>query len=245
MSASSEEQLSALLDNGLTEAEAGLVVRRLCRNPDLRELALRYCLVGDVLRDLEGEVVLLVRDRRVRDLERVQDPRELSVGELDVEGVLQGQHHVDAGVGGHPGLVEAVGVRQGGGVDRQPAVLGDDLALNAQQVSGVHADRELPVVWAVAKGSFINKTILVPAALAISAFAPWAVTPLLMVGGLFLCYEGVEKLAHKFGRHGPEEVAHRAELTHALIDPEVDIRPVRGQVDDLLAEIRERVPGCL
>jgi hypothetical protein len=102
-------------------------------------------------------------------------------------------------------------------------VLGDDLALNAQQVSGVHADRELPVVWAVAKGSFVNKGILVPAALAISAFAPWAVTPLLMVGGLFLCYEGVEKLAHKFGRHGPEEAAHRAELTHALIDPEVDL----------------------
>jgi predicted DNA repair protein MutK len=76
-------------------------------------------------------------------------------------------------------------------------VLGDDLALNAQQVSGVNADRELPVVWAVAKGSALNKLILVPAALAISAFAPWAVTPLLMAGGLFLCYEGVEKLYHK------------------------------------------------
>ncbi|PPC94334.1 MAG: hypothetical protein CTY33_04740 [Methylotenera sp.] len=76
-------------------------------------------------------------------------------------------------------------------------VLGDDLALNAQQVSGVNADRELPVVWAVAKGSAINKLILVPAALAISALAPWAVTPLLMLGGLFLCFEGVEKLYHK------------------------------------------------
>lgn len=76
-------------------------------------------------------------------------------------------------------------------------VLGDDLALNAQQVSGVNADRELPVVWAVAKGSALNKLILVPAALAISAFAPWAITPLLMAGGLFLCYEGVEKLYHK------------------------------------------------
>ena len=64
-------------------------------------------------------------------------------------------------------------------------VLGDDLALNAQQVSGVNADRELPVVWAVAKGSFVNKAILVPAALVISAFAPWAVTPLLMLGGAF------------------------------------------------------------
>ena len=80
-------------------------------------------------------------------------------------------------------------------------VLGDDLALNAQQVAGVRADRELPVVWAVAKGSLVNKAILVPAALAISAFAPWAVTPLLMVGGLFLCFEGFEKVAHKLRCH--------------------------------------------
>ena len=77
-------------------------------------------------------------------------------------------------------------------------VLGDDLALNAQQVTGVNADRELPVVWAVAKGSFRNKAILVPAALLISAFLPWAITPLLMLGGAFLCYEGFEKLAHRF-----------------------------------------------
>jgi predicted DNA repair protein MutK len=80
-------------------------------------------------------------------------------------------------------------------------VLGDDLALNAQQVSGVNAERELPVVWAVAKGSFKNKAILVPAALIISALAPWAVTPLLMLGGAFLCFEGFEKLAHKFLPH--------------------------------------------
>lgn len=85
-------------------------------------------------------------------------------------------------------------------------VLGDDLALNAQQVSGVNADRELPVVWAVAKGSIVNKLILVPAALLISAFAPWAITPLLMLGGLFLCFEGVEKLFHKFLHH--EETDH-------------------------------------
>ncbi|MBB1267798.1 DUF808 domain-containing protein [Shewanella sp. SR44-3] len=77
-------------------------------------------------------------------------------------------------------------------------VLGDDLALNAQQVSGVASERELPVVWAVAKGSLVNKLILVPAALLISAFIPWAVTPLLMFGGLFLCYEGVEKLHHSY-----------------------------------------------
>jgi predicted DNA repair protein MutK len=87
-------------------------------------------------------------------------------------------------------------------------VLGDDLALNAQQVSGVNAERELPVVWAVAVGSLKNKAILVPAALAISAFLPWLVTPLLMLGGLYLCFEGVEKLAHKF-LHGDE--AGRAE----------------------------------
>jgi len=102
-------------------------------------------------------------------------------------------------------------------------VLGDDLALNAQQVTGVRADRELPVVWAVAKGSLKNKAILVPAALAISAFAPWAVTPLLMVGGLYLCYEGVEKLAHKILVSKAEEEARRAELIQALADPSVDM----------------------
>ncbi len=102
-------------------------------------------------------------------------------------------------------------------------VLGDDLALNAQQVSGVSADRELPVVWAVAKGSALNKVILVPAALAISAFIPWAVTPLLMVGGLFLCFEGFEKLAHKFMHSKDEENAHHAELTAALTNPAVDL----------------------
>lgn len=83
-------------------------------------------------------------------------------------------------------------------------VLGDDLALNAEQVTGVSADRELPVVWAVAKGSLLNKVILVPLALLISAFAGWAITPLLMLGGAFLCYEGFEKLAHKV-LHGKEE----------------------------------------
>ena len=102
-------------------------------------------------------------------------------------------------------------------------VLGDDLALNAQQVSGVKADREIPVVWAVAKGSFINKAILVPAALAISAFIPWAVTPLLMVGGAFLCFEGFEKLAHKFMHSRDEDEAHREELAQALSNPAVDL----------------------
>lgn len=102
-------------------------------------------------------------------------------------------------------------------------VLGDDLALNAQQVSGVKVDRELPVVWAVAKGSFINKAILVPAALAIGAFAPWAVTPLLMVGGAFLCYEGFEKLAHRFLYSAAELQAQHQALVSALVDPSVDL----------------------
>src|ERR671910_3090109 len=92
-------------------------------------------------------------------------------------------------------------------------VLGDDLALNAQQVAGVAAERELPVVWAVAKGSLINKAILVPAALAISALAPWAVTPLLMIGGAFLCFEGFEKVAHKFLHSRAYEDAHHQELS--------------------------------
>ena len=102
-------------------------------------------------------------------------------------------------------------------------VLGDDLALNAQQVAGVTADRELPVVWAVAKGSALNKLILVPLALAISAFAPWAVTPLLMAGGLFLCFEGFEKLAHRFLHSRQEDAAHQAELVEALANPAVDL----------------------
>src|SRR5687768_3687290 len=102
-------------------------------------------------------------------------------------------------------------------------VLGDDLALNAQQVAGVAADRELPVVWAVAKGSLVNKAILVPAALAISAFAPWAVIPLLMVGGAYLCFEGFEKLAHRFLHSKAEDEAHHQELAHALANPQVDV----------------------
>ncbi len=101
-------------------------------------------------------------------------------------------------------------------------VLGDDLALNAQQVAGVRAERELPVVWAVAKGSLVNKAILVPAALSISALAPWAVTPLLMLGGAYLCYEGFEKIAHILF-HRAETAARRAELAGALADPAVDL----------------------
>jgi uncharacterized protein len=100
--------------------------------------------------------------------------------------------------------------------------LGDDLALNAQQVAGVQSNRELPVVWAVAKGSLINKAILVPSALAISAFAPWLITPLLMIGGAFLCFEGFEKISHRY-LHAAEHEAHHAELTQALVDENVDL----------------------
>jgi predicted DNA repair protein MutK len=117
-------------------------------------------------------------------------------------------------------------------------VLGDDLALNAQQVSGIRPERELPVVWAVAKGSLVNKAILVPAALLISAIAPWAITPLLMAGGLFLCYEGAEKIAHRwFHTPGEDEKddAHREELAAALIDPAAD----------LVALEKDRIKGAI
>jgi hypothetical protein len=103
-------------------------------------------------------------------------------------------------------------------------VLGDDLALNAQQVTGVNPDRELPVVWAVAKGSLVNKAILVPAALIISAVAPWAVTPLLMLGGAFLCFEGAEKLAHRWLHSRHEDAVHHKELVEAVANPQVDMK---------------------
>lgn len=114
-------------------------------------------------------------------------------------------------------------------------VLGDDLALNAQQVAGVKAERELPVVWAVAKGSLVNKAILVPLALAISAFAPWAVVPMLMVGGAFLCFEGFEKLAHRFLHSKHEDEVHHEQLSEALSDPQVDV----------LAMEREKIKGAI
>ena len=101
-------------------------------------------------------------------------------------------------------------------------VLGDDLALNAQQVSGVDASRELPVVWAVAKGSFINKLILVPSALAISYFIPWLITPLLMLGGAYLCFEGFEKIAHKF-LHKEDNESHTKAISAAMADPKIDM----------------------
>jgi predicted DNA repair protein MutK len=108
-------------------------------------------------------------------------------------------------------------------------VLGDDLALNAQQVAGVKADRELPVVLAVAKGSLLNKAILVPAALAISALTAWAVLPLLMMGGAFLCYEGFEKLTYKFLRNRDEDTARHAKLVEALSDHAMDLVAVEKE----------------
>lgn len=108
-------------------------------------------------------------------------------------------------------------------------VLADDLALNAQQVAGVNADRELPVVWAVGMGSLRNKAILVPSALAISAFAPWAVTPLLMIGGAFLCFEGFEKLAHRYLHSAEEDAAHETELINALADPAIDMAVIEKE----------------
>jgi predicted DNA repair protein MutK len=102
-------------------------------------------------------------------------------------------------------------------------VLGDDLALNAQQVSGVAADRELPVVWAVAKGSFVNKAILVPLAMVLSVTLPWLITPLLMLGGAYLCFEGFEKLAHSFVHRKSDPDDLTDELLQALADPSVDL----------------------
>ncbi len=102
-------------------------------------------------------------------------------------------------------------------------VIGDDLALNAEQVTGLRAERELPVVWAVAKGSFLNKLILVPAALMISAFYPPAILPLLMIGGVFLVYEGFEKVAHKFAERTDDETELRQRRVEALADPKVDL----------------------
>jgi predicted DNA repair protein MutK len=122
-------------------------------------------------------------------------------------------------------ILDDVSVLTKAATKKTAGVLGDDLALNAQQVSGVQSNRELPVVWAVAKGSLVNKAILVPAALAISAIAPWAIVPLLMAGGLFLCFEGFEKIWHAIS-HRAEDIEHRQELREALVDPTVDLRTV-------------------
>ncbi len=115
-------------------------------------------------------------------------------------------------------------------------VLGDDLALNAEQVNGVRAERELPVVWAVAKGSLRNKLILVPLALFFSAVAPWAIMPLLMAGGVYLCFEGVEKLAHHFLHSAAEDAAHEEEILHYLEDESLDL--VEFEKEKIVGAIR-------
>ncbi|MDC0601724.1 DUF808 domain-containing protein [Aliiglaciecola sp.] len=115
-------------------------------------------------------------------------------------------------------------------------VLGDDLALNAEQVSGVRAERELPVVWAVAKGSFLNKLILVPAALAISAFAPVLITILMVIGGLFLSYEGFEKIVHKFLHSKQSLDDEHTQKLKALADPSIDL--VKMEKDKIKGAIR-------
>jgi predicted DNA repair protein MutK len=131
-------------------------------------------------------------------------------------------------------LLDDVAVLSKVAAKKAAGVLGDDLALNAEQVTGVKADRELPVVWAVFKGSLRNKAILVPAALAISALAPWVILPLLMLGGAFLCFEGFEKLLHVL-LHRKEDAPHHAELVRAVADPAVDLvafeqRKIRGAI---------------
>ena len=132
-------------------------------------------------------------------------------------------------------LLDDVSVMTKVAAKKTAGVLGDDLALNAQQVAGVNADRELPVVWAVAKGSALNKVILVPTALLISAFAPWAITPLLMAGGLYLCFEGVEKLAHKFLHSEAEDEAAHAEKLRAL----------NNEAVDMVAFEKEKIKGAI
>ncbi|WP_137169056.1 DUF808 domain-containing protein [Marinomonas sp. FW-1] len=130
-------------------------------------------------------------------------------------------------------LLDDVAVFSKVAAKKTAGVLGDDLALNAEQVSGVKADRELPVVWAVAKGSFLNKLILVPLALAISAFMPWLIHPLLMVGGLYLCFEGVEKVLHTFRDNHEEKEALRKNVKQAT------------SAKELLALEKSKVKGAI
>lgn len=140
-------------------------------------------------------------------------------------------------------LLDDVSVMTKVATQKTAGVLGDDLALNAQQVAGVAADRELPVVWAVAKGSAVNKMILVPAALVISAFEIWLrskgwnvplIIPLMMIGGAYLCFEGVEKLAHKFLHSAAEDQQHHKDLLNAL-----------AKDKDLVAFEKDKIKGAI
>lgn len=133
-------------------------------------------------------------------------------------------------------LLDDVSVMTKVAAQKAAGVLGDDLALNAQQVTGMQADRELPVVWAVAKGSLVNKVILVPLALLISALAPWAIMPLLMLGGAYLCFEGVEKIAHALLHGAKEDKQHHDELVAAVVDESVDM--VQFEKDKIKGAVR-------
>ena len=120
-------------------------------------------------------------------------------------------------------LLDDVSVMTKVAAKKTAGVLGDDLALNAQQVTGINANRELPVVWAVAKGSLVNKAIIVPLSLALAAWQPWLVTILLMIGGAYLCFEGFEKVAHKFLHKKEEDQQHHTELVNAIENETVDM----------------------
>ena len=133
-------------------------------------------------------------------------------------------------------LLDDVAVLSKTAASKTAGVLGDDLALNAEQVSGVKADRELPIVWAVAKGSFLNKLILVPSALLISALVPWLITVLLVLGGLYLCFEGVEKIYHYLSHNKQELEAEHLQKLQAIADPNVDL--VELEKDKIKGAIR-------
>ena len=133
-------------------------------------------------------------------------------------------------------LLDDVSVMTKVAAKKTAGVLGDDLALNAEQVRGVDPERELPVVWAVFKGSLLNKLILVPSALLISAFAPWLIVPLLLIGGSYLCFEGAEKLAHKFLNKASDDEGHYQALIEAASNPEVDL--VQFEKDKIKGAIR-------
>ncbi|MDC9720963.1 MAG: DUF808 domain-containing protein [Gammaproteobacteria bacterium] len=130
-------------------------------------------------------------------------------------------------------LLDDIAVLSKVAAKKTAGVLGDDLAVNAEQVSGVRAERELPVVWAVAKGSLLNKLILVPAALLMSLYAPWLITPVLMLGGIYLCFEGAEKL-HEWIVHKPKDSTAADRLSH-----------LRLSKDDLLALENVKIKGAI
>ena len=133
-------------------------------------------------------------------------------------------------------LLDDISVMTKVAAKKTAGVLGDDLALNAQQVTGINANRELPVVWAVAKGSIVNKAIIVPLALGLAAWQPWLVTVLLMIGGAYLCFEGFEKVAHKLLHKKEEDQQHHIELVNAVEDETVDM--VQFEKDKVKGAIR-------